>query len=107
MSSRTELHPEAAGARVLALAFSRATAIEPAYLDLTLRGRDGIEHRLRFIEPRELRVRPPFPEVGWLQVLDISDRQWDGIGVEVQDAEMDEAISFLAERVVRIPSPAV
>ena len=101
------LLPYAAGAQVLALEFRRATADQAAHLDLTLRPREGGERRLRFLNPQDLQLAAPFPDVGWLQVEDVRDRQLAGIGVRVSDGEMSESLQFWAERVVELTPLAV
>ena len=55
------------------------------------------------MDPRDFRVQPPFPSVGWLQVLDVSDRQFDGIRLLVTDGEMSEAIWFYASDFEELP----
>lgn len=97
----------ATGAQVLALEFRRATAEQPAHLDLTLRPREGGERQLRFLNPQDVQLGSPFPEVGWLQVESVRDRQLDGLGVRVSDGEMSESLHFWAERVIELKPLAV
>ena|SRR6476469_11127260 len=97
----------AAGAEVLALEFQRATADQAAHIDLMLRPREGGERRLRFLNPQDIQLAAPFPDVGWLQIEDVSERQLAGIGVRVSDGEMSESLQFWAERVVELKPPAV
>jgi len=86
---------EAGGAAILRLTYERAEG-EPDALTLTFRQRDGRLRRVRSTNPTDLRVQAPFPAVGWLLVLDVSQRQLDGLSLLVTDGEMSEALSFYA-----------
>jgi hypothetical protein len=50
----------------------------------------------RFYAPHELVISSSFPQVGWLQIFDIRERQLDRLGTYVSDGEQSEAIRFYA-----------
>lgn len=57
------------------------------YLDIVLTKGVG-ERRLRFLSPQQVRIelRGGYPqECGDMIIIDISDRGWEGLGVEVTD----------------------
>lgn len=78
-------------------------ASEP-YIDMTLQ--KGTEtRRLRFLGPRDLRISEGFPCSGGLAILDVSQRQLEGIGVQVVNFESDGGCpEFWARDVVELPS---
>lgn len=79
---------------------------EPPHIDLVLRNGDDVQ-RLRFDGVREVQIQPEFwyPNIG-LEILDVSDRGWDGIGVRVNSYEGDE-LRFWARSVVALNMSAV
>jgi len=82
---------------------------EDSFIDLTLlRGTET--RRLRFSSPVGFSVEEglfPQPTHG-MQILDVRDRQLDGIGVEVSDFESSHgAIRFMARTVVDLDSDCV
>ncbi len=56
----------------------------------------GRTHRLRFTGVTGFEAREAFPEVGWLQILDVSARHLDRLRVHVTDGEQSEAVEFYA-----------
>lgn len=75
-------------------------------LDLVLR-REGEVRRLRFLRPQSLKIEEGFPSpTHGMVILDISDRQWDGLNVEVADFEASHGkIQFYAESVIDLDNP--
>ena len=62
------------------------TGQEP-HLDLNLRRGDRVR-RLRFFDPTEIAVAPNFCQAAiGLEILDVSDRGWEGVGVRVDSFE--------------------
>jgi hypothetical protein len=41
-----------------------------------------------------LRIGGTFPDIGWLQVFDVTERQLDRLTIHVLDGERSEAIEF-------------
>lgn len=79
------------------------------YLDLEL-GKGPEIRRLRFWSPRDLEIEKGFPQsTGGMEILDVSARHLDGIGVRVADCESSwGAITFWARCVVDLADePAV
>lgn len=79
-------------------------ATQESTLELTL-AKDGITKKLRFTDPRDIKVEPPFPNVGGpsdIYIADISERGWEGIAIEVGGVEQDARISFCARDVFKI-----
>ncbi|MDB4906246.1 MAG: hypothetical protein JWO05_1030 [Gemmatimonadetes bacterium] len=75
---------------------------EEAYLDLHLR-RDGMRRVLRFWSPQDLEIQRGGPVSGGLQLFDVSDRQFAGLGVRVDDGEASTgSLRFLARDVAPI-----
>ena len=72
-----------------------------SYIDITLR-RNKETRRLRFLCPQSLKIEEGFPQpTHGMIILDIRNRQWDGITVEVADFEASHgAIKFYAADVV-------
>ena len=64
------------------------------------------ERAFRFHGVPSLRLGDGFPEVGWLQVHDVSGRQLDRLRIHVSDGEQSKAIEFWAARVEEIDPPA-
>jgi hypothetical protein len=101
-------HPlfhDLAQAEVQGLRFERGRTGRDDVVELVLRR--GPEVRaFRFGGVTALRLGGGFPDVGWLQVQDVSARQLDRLGVRVSDDEQSEAIEFWAASVDEIPEPA-
>lgn len=77
-----------------------------SYLDLHLI-RDGVVRRLRFREPQCLKIEEGFPApTHGMEILDISGRHWERLGVEVRDFEGSMGgIEFLARDVIDLDAP--
>jgi hypothetical protein len=77
-----------------------------SYIDLTLRRQDKIR-RLRFLRPQSLKIEEGFPgPTHGMIILDIRDRHWDGLNVEVADFEASRGrILFYAQDVVDLERP--
>ena len=59
--------------------------------------------KLRFFEPTEVEVEKGFyGDNNGMEILDITDRQYDGVGIEVRNFEQDAGITFLAREVKEI-----
>ena len=78
------------------------------HLDLTLKRGDEVR-RLRFMNPQSLRIGEGFPQsTHGLVILDIRHRQWEGLGVEVDDCENSNgSITFVAAEVVDLDEMAL
>lgn len=73
-----------------------------SYIDLTLVRGETIR-RLRFSAPQEMEIANGFPQMTkGLQILDVSKRRMENIGVRVDCFEMDGVISFWAKDVIDI-----
>ena len=72
-----------------------------AYLDMALENGDTTRN-LRFFSPISIEIERGFPSPTWgMLILDISDRQMQGINVEVTDFENTHGkISFFARQVI-------
>ncbi len=72
------------------------------FLDLTVRR--GEDRRcLRFSCPQMIEIEPGGPVNGALQILDVSGRQLDGLGVQVTDLEANTgSLQFWARDVVAV-----
>ena len=58
-----------------------------SYLDLTLR-RQQVVRRLRFLRPQRIVIEEGFPvTTRGMVILDIRDRHWDDLRIEVADFE--------------------
>ncbi len=69
---------------------------ESSYIELVAEGQGKTRH-LRFKAPRNLRIEEGFDgSLSGMEILDISDRQWDSARVEVANFEQDPGITFLA-----------
>lgn len=76
-----------------------------SYIDLVL-AREGVERRLRFIEPQEIELTRGLPNSSGLFIQDVSRRQMEGIGVRVGTFEGDWCVpSFWAASVVEVSEP--
>ena len=65
--------------------------------------RGNSTRRLRFSAPRELEIANGFPQMTkGLQILDVSQRRMENIGVRVDCFEMAGVISFWAKDVIDI-----
>jgi hypothetical protein len=82
---------------------SHPTDLLETYIDLVV-ARDGVQRRLRFLCPREVKV--PLGQMGWwcrVYVADVRSRQMDNIGVRVGSFEPDWCVpSFWASSVVEL-----
>lgn len=76
-----------------------------SFIDLTLQRGDEVR-RLRFLRPRTLQIEDGFPmRTGGVIILDISDRQWEDLKVEVADFEASYgSVTFYAADVVDLDS---
>lgn len=72
-----------------------------SYLDLTLQRRNTIR-RLRFIRPQRIVIEEGFPTATHGMIfLDIRDRQWDDLRIEVADFEASNgSLTFCAADVI-------
>jgi hypothetical protein len=71
-----------------------------SYIDMTFVRGDSIR-RLRFSAPQELEISNGFPvNTKGLQILDVSHRRMENIGIRVECFEMDGVISFWAKDVM-------
>ena len=57
-----------------------------SYIDLTLQ-KGSHRRRFRFFGPRNLQITEGFPNSSGLCILDVSQRQLEGIGIRVDDFE--------------------
>ena len=57
-----------------------------SFIDLTLQ-KSGESRRLRFFGPQDLQITEGFPGSSGLCILDVSQRQLDGIGIRVANFE--------------------
>lgn len=73
----------------------------PAFIDLTL-AKGPVLRRLRFLWPRDLTIERGFPtQTGGLEILDVTGRQMEGVGVRVHDFEATPgAVEFWAAEVL-------
>ena len=94
-----------AQAEVQSLRFERGTTGDDHVLELVLR-QNGVLRTFRFERVTSLRLGGRFPDVGWLQVFDVSGRQLDRLSIQVIDGEQNEAIAFWAASVDEISAPA-
>ena len=78
-----------------------------SYIDLVLRKGSEIR-RPRFLEPTDLRIETGFPEpTHGMCILDVSERQMDGIGVRVSDFEAGGGgLYFYAREVIDLDAGA-
>jgi len=78
-----------------------------SFIDLTLR-RDDSERRLRFLRPQRLVIDEGFPSpTGGMIILDIRDRQWEDLRVEVADYEASHgSVTFCAADVIDLDPTA-
>jgi hypothetical protein len=72
-----------------------------SFIDLHLR-RGSVIRRLRFFAPQNLKIEPGFPlATGGMCIIDIRERQWDRVGIEVADFEGSSgSITFFARNVL-------
>jgi hypothetical protein len=92
-----------ARAEVQRLRFERGDTGDNHLLELVLR-HDGVLRTFRFEGVTNLRLQGRFPDVGWLQVFDVTGRQLDRLSIHVLDGEQNEAIEFWAASVDEIAS---
>lgn len=70
-----------------------------SYIDIHFKKGEALI-KLRFNQPQGLEIEKGFcGYVSGMEILDIRDRQLDGIGVEVRNFEQDAGITFLARDV--------
>jgi hypothetical protein len=71
-----------------------------AFLDLTFSKAESVR-RLRFLRPKNLLIGEGFPDhTAGLVILDISNRQLEGLRVEVANFENSPGITFYAAEVL-------
>jgi hypothetical protein len=67
-----------------------------SYIELVAEA-PGKRRHLKFNAPRNLRIEEGFRgNLSGMEIVDISDRQWDSTGIEVTNFEQDAGITFLA-----------
>jgi hypothetical protein len=67
-----------------------------SYIELIARGREKKRH-LRFTGVSNLRIEEGFGgALSGMEVVDISDRQWDSARIEVRNFEQDPGVTFRA-----------
>jgi hypothetical protein len=78
-----------------------------SYLDLTLQRKSTVR-RLRFIRPQRLVIEEGFPSATHgMMILDIRNRQWDDLRVEVADFEASHGkVTFYAAEVIDLDARA-
>ena len=72
------------------------------YIELVMKKGDDIR-KLKFLAPRQLEIGKdfPMPTGGIREILDIRDRGWENINIEVSDFECSNgAITFFAKDVI-------
>ena len=70
-----------------------------SYIDIHFKKGNEVR-KLRFLQPTELEVEKGFNgNVCGMEILDIRERQLDGIGVKVRNFEQDAGVTFLAREV--------
>jgi hypothetical protein len=92
-----------ASADVISFCFRDASEDLESQIDLVVLSKGAVK-RFRFFSPQDVKVGGTFPKIGFLQILDISDRQFDRLNVLVLDGEQNESIWFYARAVEVIPS---
>lgn len=90
---------------IMSLNFVRSYDDQEAYLDLELQ-RGEVVRRLRFLSPHELEIEKGFPmPTGGMVIYDVRARQWENIGVRVDDFEASRgSIKFWAREVIDLDS---
>ena len=78
-----------------------------SFIDLTLR-RGSAERHLRFLRPQKLVIDEGFPSpTRGMIILDIRDRLWEDLRVEVADFEASHgSVTFYAADVIDLDAPA-
>ncbi|WP_431095324.1 hypothetical protein [Polaromonas aquatica] len=67
-----------------------------SYIELTAQGQ-GRKRHLRFSGVSNLRIDEGFNgSLSGMEIVDISDRQWDSARIEVRNFEQDPGVTFLA-----------
>lgn len=67
-----------------------------SYIELIAQGR-GRRRHLRFSGVSNLRIDEGFNgSLSGMEIVDISDRQWDSARIEVRNFEQDPGVTFLA-----------
>lgn len=67
-----------------------------SYIELVALGTAG-KRRLRFLGVSNLRIDEGFSgSLSGMEIVDISDHQWDSAQIEVRNFEQDPGITFLA-----------
>jgi hypothetical protein len=81
--------------------------LRSSYIDLVLR-RDSEVRRLRLLGPKNLRIERGFPDrTNGMCILDVSERQTDGIGIQVLHFEAGGGgLYFYAREVIDLDAGA-
>ena len=67
-----------------------------SYIELIVQGK-GEKRHLRFTGVANLRIEEGFGgNLSGMEIVDISDRQWESARIEVRNFEQDPGITFLA-----------
>ncbi len=67
-----------------------------SYIELVAQGQ-GRNRHLRFVGVSNLRIDEGFNgSLSGMEIVEISDRQWDSARIEVRNLEQDPGITFLA-----------
>lgn len=95
--------------QVLLSGFSNAILIDLRYqinpddytksiIELEAQSRTGKRRKLKFEQISNLNVESGFSgNLTGMLIVDITNRQWDGLRIEVQNYEQDPGITFLAQ----------
>ena len=89
--------------RIAELRYVVETSDQEGFIEMLL-GRGSEVRRLRFSSPRGFSVDEGFEPESYigLQIVDVSGRQWEGIGVEVSCVENTAGLRFFARAVEAI-----
>jgi hypothetical protein len=82
-------------ADVISFRYEEASEGKESTIDLSVLSQ-GMLKRFRLFSPQQLRIGGTFPQIGFLQIMDIEDRQFDRLKVLVLDGEQNESIWFYA-----------
>lgn len=90
---------------IVSLHFEIRQEDSEGFLDLELR-RNEVVRKLRFFSPQNLKIEEGFPvTTGGMVILDVRGRQWDNIGVHVDNFEASPGrITFWARDVIELES---
>lgn len=71
------------------------------YIELVMKKGNDVK-KLKFLAPTQLKIEEGFPmPTGGMEILDIHDRGWENINIEVSDFEASQgAITFFAKDVI-------